>query len=105
MKIKSILPFFFCALWIVSCKEESKETPKLYQSLNAPVAKKIPEELAIHGDTRLDNYFWMRLSDEQKNADSSDVQTQDVYHITIMVTPITHVTKKVTIIHYTAVKN
>ena len=33
-----------------------------------------------HGDTRVDNYYWMRLSDEQKNAPDStrDQQTQDV---------------------------
>ncbi|MFM7233102.1 MAG: S9 family peptidase, partial [Flavobacteriales bacterium] len=33
-----------------------------------------------HGDTRVDNYYWMRLSDEQKNAPeaSRDQQTNDV---------------------------
>ena len=44
------------------------------------MAKKIPFEMTEHGDTRVDNYYWMRLSDEQKNApDSSrDEQTKDV---------------------------
>jgi len=27
--------------------------------LKPPVAKKIPKELTIHGDTRIDNYYWM----------------------------------------------
>ena len=45
---------------------------------NGPVAKKIPDTLTIHNDTRIYNYFWMRLSDEQKNADNPDAQTQDV---------------------------
>ena len=44
----------------------------------APIAKKIPKELTIHDDTRIDNYFWMRLSDEQKKAETPDAQTQDV---------------------------
>ena len=44
----------------------------------APVAKKVPLELTEHGDTRVDNYFWMRLSDDQKNAETADAQTQDV---------------------------
>lgn len=44
----------------------------------APVAAKKAKELTLHGDTRVDNYFWMRLSDDQKNADSSDAQTQEV---------------------------
>jgi oligopeptidase B len=43
-----------------------------------PVAKQIPQELTIHGDTRIDNYFWMRLTDAQKNAETPDAQTQDV---------------------------
>ena len=46
--------------------------------INMPLAKKIPVELNKHGDNRIDNYFWMRLSDEQKNAESPDVQTQNV---------------------------
>ena len=45
-----------------------------------PMAKKIPFEMTEHGDTRVDNYYWMRLSDEQKNAPDStrDQQTKDV---------------------------
>jgi len=43
-----------------------------------PKAKKIEKKLSTHGDTRVDNYFWMRLSDEQKEAETPDGQTQDV---------------------------
>ncbi|MBN2280707.1 MAG: S9 family peptidase [Candidatus Marinimicrobia bacterium] len=48
------------------------------ETIAPPVAKKIPYEITIHDDTRLDHYFWMRLSDEQKNAETPDAQTQDV---------------------------
>ncbi|MBL4862441.1 MAG: S9 family peptidase, partial [Crocinitomicaceae bacterium] len=44
----------------------------------APQAKKIEKKLEVHDDIRMDNYFWMRLSDEQKNAENPDAQTQDV---------------------------
>lgn len=44
----------------------------------APIAKKIEHKITTHGDERIDNYFWMRLSDEQKNAETPDAQTQDV---------------------------
>src|SRR5665213_1148258 len=27
---------------------------------SAPVAKRVPKETSIHGDTRVDNYFWLR---------------------------------------------
>ncbi|WP_299064641.1 S9 family peptidase [uncultured Polaribacter sp.] len=43
-----------------------------------PVATKIATKLEKHGDVRIDDYFWMRLSDEQKNAIEKDDQTQKV---------------------------
>ena len=43
-----------------------------------PVAKKVAHETAIHDLTLQDDYFWMRLSDEQKEATEPDAQTQDV---------------------------
>ncbi|TNE70378.1 MAG: S9 family peptidase [Bacteroidetes bacterium] len=43
-----------------------------------PEAIKKPETLSVHGDDRIDNYFWMRLSDEQKEAMTPDAQTQQV---------------------------
>lgn len=46
--------------------------------MKAPLAKKVKETLTIHGDTRTDDYFWMRLSDEQKEAEVADDQTKDV---------------------------
>ena len=30
------------------------------EALQPPVAKKVPRELKIHGDTLVDNYFWLR---------------------------------------------
>jgi oligopeptidase B len=44
-------------------------------AIKPPVAEKIPHELP---DKRTDNYFWMRLSDEQKNALKPDDQTTKV---------------------------
>ena len=43
-----------------------------------PVAEKVAKELTMHGDTRIDNYYWLRLSDEQKNAEEPDEQTHKV---------------------------
>ncbi len=42
----------------------------------APIAEKTPKEFKEHGHTRIDNYYWMRLTDEQKNAENPDEQTQ-----------------------------
>lgn len=64
-------------IFVAACSTPDKEdkTPTMPQP---PIAKKIAEELTIHGDTRIDNYFWMRLSDAQKEAKTPDAQTQDV---------------------------
>ncbi len=43
-----------------------------------PIAKRVAEELKIHGHTRIDHYSWMRLSDEQKSAENKDDQTLEV---------------------------
>lgn len=46
--------------------------------MKPPIAEKVKKELTLHGDTRIDNYFWMRLTDEQKNAEEPDRQTEKV---------------------------
>lgn len=43
-----------------------------------PVAEKIPYKVTAHGNDRTDDYYWMRLSDEQKNAKDKDEQTVKV---------------------------
>ena len=43
-----------------------------------PDIKKIPYEMESHGHKRTDDYYWMRLTDEQKSAEKYDDQTQDV---------------------------
>ena len=60
---------------LINCDTMNK---KNVENLKAPVAEKVAEELVAHGDTRIDNYFWMRLTDEQKNAKQPDAQTQQV---------------------------
>jgi len=43
-----------------------------------PDVKKISHDMESHGHKRTDNYYWMRLTDEQKSAKKYDDQTQDV---------------------------
>ena len=43
-----------------------------------PIADKQPEEITTHNHTRVDPYFWMRLTDAQKIAKEKDKQTQKV---------------------------
>ena len=48
------------------------------QSKTPPDASMKPIELTMHDDTRIDNYYWMRLTDEQKNAKTYDSKTREV---------------------------
>ncbi len=46
--------------------------------VTAPIADKIPHKLTKHNDVRVDDYYWMRLSDEEKNAEIPSAKTQKV---------------------------
>ena len=48
------------------------------KNITIPEAKKQPYKMTVHGDTRIDDYYWMRLSDKQKNAEEFDSQTNKV---------------------------
>ena len=48
---KQIFNFLAILMIAVSCTSKVDVKP--------PVAKKVPKELTIHGDTRIDNYYWL----------------------------------------------
>ena len=79
MNLKSILyksTLIICAVVsITSCSNNSENTEDNNQ---IPMAKKIDTILTTHGNQRHDDYFWMRLTDVQKEAEYPDEQTQDV---------------------------
>jgi oligopeptidase B len=61
---------------ITSCnpaKEEAKN-----EAIAPPTAEKVAKELTTNGNKRVDNYYWMKLTEEQKNAEVKDEQTQKV---------------------------
>ncbi|HMR55669.1 MAG TPA: S9 family peptidase [Cyclobacteriaceae bacterium] len=59
------------ALLLTACVTK----PETTSGIKPPVAEKVADTLT---GNRIDNYYWMRLSDEQKNADQKDEQTQKV---------------------------
>ncbi len=76
--IKQMKKYLFFA-WVpllmagAACNRTNTQT-----MIKPPVAEKKPHKLVAHGDTRIDNYYWMRLTDEQKNAKEPDEQTRQV---------------------------
>lgn len=68
--LKNLYPAVLPILVLWACnpaKEEAKSIP--------PTAEKVATQLS---GNRTDNYYWMKLSDEQKNAEQKDEQTQKV---------------------------
>ena len=65
----------FSAILACSNQTETRENPMRPES---PVAIKADTLLEEHGQTRIDPYFWMRLTDEQKSAELPDDHAQQV---------------------------
>jgi len=73
--LKHTLFTIFGAALILACSTSTTENST---DLKPPIAEKKDSVMTIHGDTRIDPYFWMRLTDEQKRAETPDEQTTDV---------------------------
>jgi len=69
-------------LGMIACQEQNNTKPESKMINNKeftpPIADKSPKKLSIHGHDRIDDYYWMKLSDEQKNAAEKDDQTKKV---------------------------
>ncbi len=80
MKNKIISIFLLSISIFTGCNNNMKEIPIDATQLPVPPdAQKIDTVITMHGHSRTDSYFWMRLSDEQKVAENPDVQTQNVF--------------------------
>lgn len=82
MKISRVIYLSLFLSCFVMCKTVDKIPKEMKQDsqlkITPPIAKKEAFRMEKHGDVRVDNYYWMKLSDEQKNAETPDAQTQDV---------------------------
>ncbi len=93
MHIKLPAAIIFTAILISSCNNNKKEemgtgtTYKWPDSVAAPVAEKKAKELVAHGDTRIDNYYWMndyfkKGPDSTKTVDY--LKAENAYYDTTM---------------------
>ena len=76
MKTVSLHFLFLLTIVVLSCETGKKTAEE--QIPQPPSPEKIPHELSAHGSKRIDNYYWMKLSEAQKNASEKDEQTQKV---------------------------
>lgn len=52
---------------------------KVKTMLHPPVAKKIPHEMVMHGDVRVDNYYWLRDMDRQDPEILAYLEEENAY--------------------------
>ena len=76
MKYFQSISMLAVAIMLGACTNQTTE--KKLMKPDAPVAAKADTILKEHGQTRVDPYFWMRLTDEQKRAESPDDHTREV---------------------------
>lgn len=81
MKRIFISMMIFIVIMMNACA--NKKTPLSIENqpqvlIVPPMAEKQPKELITNGHMRVDNYYWIRLTDAQKSADDYDDQTRKV---------------------------
>lgn len=77
MKFSRLIPVAFIALAMtIACDQPPQKSETV---LKAPEAKKIPFEITTHGDTRVDNYYWMRDLDRKDPAILAHLEAENVY--------------------------
>ena len=73
MKKIIVSAIIFSLTFAISCKKNSNEAMNDMTDSGAqakpPVATKIPKELEIHDQVRIDNYYWLNERENQKVID------------------------------------
>ncbi|CAM3703435.1 S9 family peptidase [Vibrio aquimaris] len=57
-----------CSNQGINTMTQPSQVELIAQQTQAPIAKKVPRALENHGDTRIDNYYWMR-DDQRKDTE------------------------------------
>lgn len=70
--MKRFYTFILCSSVIMACKNPEEKTPYKWPDAKAPVAAIVPHDRIIHGDTVVDNYYWM-IDYFKKGPDSTKV--------------------------------
>jgi oligopeptidase B len=66
----------------MSCNAPKNDSMITEEDILPPQAEKIPHEISANGNTRVDNYYWMKLSEEQKTALTDEQSHKVVDYLT-----------------------
>ncbi len=70
--VKNRVIFLFSLILALSCQNQKKKD----MAIEAPKAKKVPKELVKHGDTRIDNYYWLNQREDQEVLDYLQLENE-----------------------------
>ena len=78
--MKKLITIIMLSSLLTACKtvEKNRNMTDKKETVAAPSPRILPYAHKIHKDVRMDNYYWMKLTDEQKNADNPDPRTKEV---------------------------
>ncbi|TPW10530.1 MAG: oligopeptidase B, partial [bacterium] len=65
-------------------EERDSNTMNLMDDKNPPVAKIVPHPVTLHGDTRADDYFWLRDDDRQNPEVLGYLEAENNYTARVM---------------------
>ena len=75
MQSKFCLLCFAISILFISCNMDNNsvevKTSQMFEKMDteAPIAKKVSKEITTHGDTRVDNYYWLNQREDQEVID------------------------------------
>ncbi|WHI52325.1 S9 family peptidase [Microbulbifer sp. MLAF003] len=79
------------ALGLAACGKSSDETANANldaitpsEQPSAPVAKKVPHKMIVHGHERIDNYYWMRDDERKAPEVIAHLEAENTYTDTVM---------------------
>ena len=75
---RTLLLSLYAFIILSACQDSHPRTDMQTQENAPPIAERKDSLLEAHGNTRVDPYFWMRLTDQQKIANDPDIQTKKV---------------------------
>ncbi len=73
---KKTLILLFSIIFAVSCQNQNKDMI----AVSTPIAQKIPKQLEIHGDVRVDDYYW--LNDRENPEVIAYLEQENEYYQT-----------------------
>lgn len=68
-------------LILSGCSENStnETSQEMTNEVLAPVAKKVPHEMTLHGETRVDDYYWMRDDEREDQEMLAHLEAENAY--------------------------